>query len=81
VRSGTWFWARTGHGAEFEAEPTGYRWIFCRDGGSAGIQVLRLGDRDLPDEAGTLIWSLTLCERTWQVAGFPVLDAIRCPGL
>src|SRR6266566_4288989 len=24
---------------------------------------------------------ITLCERTWQVAGFPALDAIRCPDL
>jgi len=24
---------------------------------------------------------ITLCERTWQVAGFPTLDAIRCPDL
>ena len=24
---------------------------------------------------------ITLCERTWRVAGFPALDAIRCPDL
>ena len=24
---------------------------------------------------------ITLCERTWRVAGFPTLDAIRCPDL
>src|SRR5215472_3009172 len=24
---------------------------------------------------------ITLCERTWQVAGLPTLDAIRCPDL
>jgi hypothetical protein len=43
--------------AEFEAEPVTYRWIFCRDGATICIQILRLDDRRQPDDAGTLIWT------------------------
>src|SRR5258707_9820184 len=36
---------------------TCYRWLFRRDGHSAGIQILMLPDGDLPDNTGTVIWS------------------------
>jgi hypothetical protein len=42
--------------AEFEAEPTVYRWIFRRTGEDADIRLLLVADHKLPDEAGTIIW-------------------------
>jgi hypothetical protein len=46
--------------AQFEAEPTAYRWIFYREGDEVWIQPLQLADSGKPDKAGTEIWS------SWQ---------------
>lgn len=46
--------------AQFEAEPTAYRWIFYREGDDVWIQLLQLPDRGRHDKAGTEIWS------SWQ---------------
>ena len=42
---------------ELFAEPVCYRWIFRRSDLGAEIQILRLPDRDLPDDAGSPIWA------------------------
>jgi hypothetical protein len=46
--------------AQFEAEPTAFRWIFHREGNDVWIQLLLLADSDKHDKAGTEIWS------SWQ---------------
>lgn len=46
--------------AQFEAEPTAYRWIFHRESDDVWIQLLQLADRAKHDKAGTEIWS------SWQ---------------
>jgi len=46
--------------AQFEAEPTGFRWIFYREDESVWIRLLQLPDSSLPDRAGTEIWT------SWQ---------------
>lgn len=46
--------------AQFEAEPTAYRWIFYREGDDVWIQLLQLADSGKHDKAGTEIWS------SWQ---------------
>jgi hypothetical protein len=46
--------------AQFEAEPTAYRWIFYREGDDVWIQLLQLADKGKHDKAGTEIWS------SWQ---------------
>jgi hypothetical protein len=43
--------------AEFEAEPTVYRWIFHRRGAEVDIRLLEVADHQLPDHAGTTIWA------------------------
>jgi hypothetical protein len=43
--------------AEFEAEPTVFRWFFQRDGSDAEIRLVRAPDRDSPDSEGSVIWS------------------------
>lgn len=43
--------------AQFEAEPTAYRWIFFREGQDVWIRVLELPDGGKHDNAGTEIWS------------------------
>jgi hypothetical protein len=43
--------------AEFEAEPTVYRWIFQRRGADVEIHLLEVADHKLPDNAGTVIWA------------------------
>jgi hypothetical protein len=43
--------------AEFEAEPTVFRWFFQRDGADVEIRLVEAPDRDSPDNAGTVIWS------------------------
>jgi hypothetical protein len=43
--------------AEFEAEPTVYRWIFQRRGLSVDIRLLEVPSRGMPDEAGTTKWT------------------------
>jgi hypothetical protein len=46
--------------AQFEAEPTAFRWIFHREGTDVWIQLLELADSRKHDKAGTEIWS------SWQ---------------
>ncbi|WP_371657519.1 hypothetical protein [Streptomyces sp. NBC_00280] len=46
--------------AQFEAEPTAYRWIFHRDGEDIRIRVLELRDGSDHDNNGTRIWSSRL---------------------
>jgi hypothetical protein len=43
--------------AEFEAEPTAYRWIFQRIQAHVDIRLLVLSRRELPDESGDVIWT------------------------
>jgi hypothetical protein len=46
--------------AQFEAEPTAFRWIFHREDTDVWIQLLELPDGSKHDKAGTEIWS------SWQ---------------
>ncbi|MFB9605510.1 hypothetical protein ACFFTQ_21295 [Streptomyces roseofulvus] len=46
--------------AQFEAEPTAYRWIFYREGEDTWIRVLALRDGSDHDNKGTEIWSSQL---------------------
>lgn len=46
--------------AQFEAEPTAFRWIFHRGDTDVWIQLLQLPDGSRHDKAGTEIWS------SWQ---------------
>lgn len=43
--------------AQFEAEPTAFRWNFYREGEDVWIRLLELADRSRHDNAGTEIWS------------------------
>jgi hypothetical protein len=43
--------------AQFEAEPTAFRWIFYREGNDVWIRLLQLPDGSKHDNAGTEIWS------------------------
>lgn len=43
--------------AQFMAEPTTFRWIFCREGTDVRILLLELPDGRTKDSAGTEIWS------------------------
>ncbi|WP_432837685.1 hypothetical protein [Dactylosporangium sp. CA-092794] len=43
--------------AEFEAEPTVYRWIFHRRGTDVDIRLLEVPSGRLPDDAGTVAWT------------------------
>lgn len=43
--------------AEFEAEPTAYRWLFHRAGEHVDIRLLEITVRSLPDEVGVVIWA------------------------
>ncbi len=47
---------------QFEAEPTAFRWIFCRDGDvdTVRLRLLELRDGGVHDDAGTELWSGTL---------------------
>lgn len=42
---------------QLEAEPTIFRWNFCREDSDVWVQVLELADDDRPDKVGTEIWS------------------------
>lgn len=46
--------------AQFEAEPTAYRWRFHRGDDDVWVQLLQLSDGRRNDNAGTEIWS------SWQ---------------
>ena len=43
--------------AEFEGEPTAFRWFFKRDGTHTEIRLVKAPDRDSPDSEGSVIWS------------------------
>ena len=43
--------------AEFEAEPTVYRWFFHRDSTTVAIRLVEAADSKTPENAGNLIWS------------------------
>ncbi|WP_186001461.1 hypothetical protein [Streptomyces sp. IB201691-2A2] len=43
--------------AQFEAEPTAFRWIFYREGTDVWIRLLELARGSDHDNAGTEIWS------------------------
>ncbi|MET8557892.1 hypothetical protein ABZV64_23460 [Streptomyces sp. NPDC004959] len=43
--------------AQFEAEPTAFRWIFYRDGTNVWIRLLELAHGSDHDNKGTEIWS------------------------
>jgi hypothetical protein len=58
--------------AQFEAEPTAFRWIFTRDGQEAVVRVLELPDGDLQDAGGAEIW------RTTQHVDTVVRAVVRC---
>lgn len=42
--------------AEFEAEPTVYRWFFQRHGDTVDIRLVEAADSRTPEHAGNLIW-------------------------
>lgn len=46
--------------AQFEAEPTAYRWIFYRQADDVWIRLLELRDGRAHDNKGTEIWSSRL---------------------
>jgi hypothetical protein len=58
--------------AQFEAEPTAYRWVFYREGEDIWIHVLELREGSDHDNRGTEIWSSQL--RIDQLAR----SVIRC---
>ncbi|MER6218887.1 hypothetical protein [Streptomyces sp. NPDC001674] len=43
--------------AQFEAEPTAFRWIFYREGTNVWIRLLELANGSAHDNTGTDIWS------------------------
>ena len=43
--------------AQFEAEPTAYRWIFYREGEDVWIRILELREGGHHDAKGTEVWS------------------------
>ncbi|MET9030445.1 hypothetical protein ABZW96_33230 [Nocardia sp. NPDC004168] len=58
--------------AQFEAEPTAFRWIFYREGNAVWIRVLELPDGRKHDNAGIEIWS------SWQTIETLGRSVIRC---
>ncbi|WP_216216903.1 hypothetical protein [Amycolatopsis aidingensis] len=42
--------------AEFEAEPTVYRWFFHRRANTVAIRLVQAADSETPEHAGRLIW-------------------------
>ncbi|WP_301549315.1 hypothetical protein [Planomonospora parontospora] len=58
--------------AQFEAEPTAFRWIFYRGDTDVWIRLLRLPDGSKHDKAGTEIWS------SWQTVDSVAQAVIRC---
>jgi hypothetical protein len=56
---------------QFEAEPTVYRWIFCREGDDARVRLLQLADGSKHDKDGTEIWS------SWQTTDALARAVIR----
>jgi hypothetical protein len=58
--------------AQFEAEPTAFRWIFYREGEAVWIRLLQVPDADRHDRAGTEIWT------SWQTVDNVARAVIRC---
>ncbi|NUQ99488.1 MAG: hypothetical protein HOY79_24020 [Streptomyces sp.] len=58
--------------AQFEAEPTAFRWIFYRQDTTVGIRILELAHGGLHDNAGTELWS------GWQPLDGLTRAVIRC---
>jgi len=58
--------------AQFDAEPTTYRWIFHRGGTDVWVRLLELADSSRHDNAGTEIWS------SWQTIGILMEAVISC---
>jgi hypothetical protein len=58
--------------AQFEAEPTVFRWIFYREDESVWIRLLQLPDSSHHDRAGTEIWT------SWQTVDTIARAVIRC---
>ncbi|MEU7062851.1 hypothetical protein [Streptomyces sp. NPDC046161] len=58
--------------AQFEAEPTAFRWIFYRTGDDVWIRVLQLPDGAEHDNAGSEVWS------TQQSVDAVARAVIRC---
>ncbi|WP_433672165.1 hypothetical protein ACQP06_11290 [Nocardia sp. CA-136227] len=52
--------------AEFEAEPTVYRWLFRRQGNEIDIRLLEVDNYDLPDSSGIQRWRS--CQTVWALA-------------
>lgn len=58
--------------AQFEAEPTAFRWIFYREGETVWIRLLQLPNNNHHDRAGTEIWT------SWQTVDTVAQAVIRC---
>ncbi|OOQ48459.1 hypothetical protein AFM16_36180 [Streptomyces antibioticus] len=58
--------------AQFEAEPTAFRWIFYRQGTDVWIRLLELPHGNAHDKTGTEIWS------TQQDIDIVARAVIRC---
>lgn len=58
--------------AQFEAEPTTFRWIFYREGEAVWIRLLQLSNSNRHDRAGTEIWT------SWQTLDTVAKAVIRC---
>lgn len=58
--------------AQFEAEPTAFRWIFYREGTDVWTRLLELPDGRKHDNAGTEIWS------SWQTVDTVARAVVRC---
>ncbi|WP_327141079.1 hypothetical protein [Nocardia sp. NBC_01327] len=52
--------------AEFEAEPTVYRWLFRRQGNEIDIRLLEVANYDLPDSSGIQLWRSR--QNVWALA-------------
>jgi hypothetical protein len=58
--------------AQFEAEPTAFRWIFYRGGDDVWVRLLELANGSRHDKAGTEIWS------SWQTVDSVARAVVRC---
>jgi hypothetical protein len=63
--------------AEFEAEPTAYRWIFHRRGTDVDIRLLEVPSRRLPDDAGTVVWTSRQTIDTLARSVLRAFDAVK----
>ncbi|MFC9235092.1 hypothetical protein ACFTZK_01260 [Streptomyces decoyicus] len=58
--------------AQFEAEPTAYRWIFYRQDTTVWIRIVELSHGALHDNVGTELWS------SWQPVDRLVRSVVCC---